>query len=180
MTYAEYLAFERTAETKHEYVNGEVYAMSGGTPEHARLAANLIRQLGNALASRPCAVFTSDARVYVRATGRSTYPDLSVVCGPIERDPKDPDAITNPTVVVEVLSPTSEASDRGDKFAHYRRMPSLQEYVLVGQDAQRIEVFRRAGEGWMYFEAGPGARVELTSLGVGIDVDAVYRDPLKG
>ena len=182
VSYAEYLAFERDSEAKHEYVNGQIYAMSGGTPEHGRLAWNLMGLLHEALRGRPCTAFTSDVRVRIPATGRATYPDVSVVCGKLERDTEDADAITNPIVLVEVLSPSTESSDRGDKFLHYRRLPSLREYVLVAQDAPRIEVFSRGqderGETWVMTEAGPGQVARLPSLGVELAVDDVYRDPL--
>lgn len=178
LSYSEYLAMERTSETKHEYVNGAVYAMAGGTTEHGRLAMSLGRLLGNALDGRRCVTFSSDVRVRISATGRSTYPDLSVVCGGLERAPDDPDAITNPTVIVEVLSDSTEGSDRGDKFAHYRRLPSLQQYVLVSQTAPRIEVFTRQGEAWVLTEATAGETLRLASLDIALAVDEVYRDPL--
>jgi Uma2 family endonuclease len=103
MTYAEYLEFERTSDVKHEYLRGEVFAMAGGTPEHARLAANVISELGGALRGRPCSVFTSDVRVRIETTDRSTYPDVTVVCDRLQRAADDPDAITNPVVIVEVF-----------------------------------------------------------------------------
>ena len=179
-SYADYLAFERTAETKHEYVAGMILAMAGGSPEHARLAGSLARLLGNALEGRSCAVFSSDLRVRIAETDRSTYPDLTVVCGRRETSPDDPDAIVNPTILVEVLSDSTEADDRGEKFAHYRRLVSLQEYVLVAQKAQRIEVYRRDGERWVLTEHGPGTMVELPSIDARIPVDEIYRDPLAG
>lgn len=178
MTYDEYLALERESETKHEYVNGVVYAMAGGTPEHARLASQLGILIGTALRGRPCATFSSDARIRIERTKRSTYPDLAVVCGKLERAKDDRDAITNPTVLVEVLSDTTEASDRGDKWAHYQHLASLEEYVLVSQREPRVEVFRRAEHGWTYQAFGAGAQVALRSLDVAIDVDELYRDPL--
>jgi Uma2 family endonuclease len=98
MTYAQYLELERSSELKHEYLRGEVFAMAGGSPEHARLDANVIRGLGAALRGRPCAVFTSDARVRIEVTDRATYPDVTVVCGRLEHAPKDPDSITNPAL----------------------------------------------------------------------------------
>ncbi len=191
-TYADYLAFEEASEQKHEYVDGVIYAITGGisdhalrtdpgrTPAHARLAMSVGRLLGNALADKPCAVFSADARVRVVATGRSTYPDVSVVCTRVEPAPDDPLAITNPILLVEVLSPTTEASDRGDKWHHYQRIPSLQEYVLVGQEPQQVEVYRREGEVWTYRSYDENAQIELASLGVTLDLPALYRDPLAG
>lgn len=182
MSYADYLAAERRAATKHEYVNGRVYAMAGGTPEHARLAAAVAGDLREALRGRPCAVYSADLRVRVVATGRSTYPDVTVVCGALERAGDDADAVVNPTVIVEVLSDTTEADDRSDKWAHYQRLPSLREYVLVGQRQPRIEVFSRdpsTPDVWRYRDHGPGARLELPSLAVSIALDAIYADPLR-
>jgi Uma2 family endonuclease len=178
MSYAQYLALERSSEVKHEYLRGEVFAMAGGSPEHARLAANIIGELGAALRGRPCAVFTSDARVRVEATDRATYPDVTVVCGRLEHSREDPDSITNPVVIVEVLSDAIEADDRGEKFAHYRRLVSLREYLLVSQRARRLEVYRRRDDRWLLDEAGAGQILRLHSNDVDLAVDEVYRDPL--
>ena len=179
MTYAEYLTAEAVSEVRHEFLNGEVWAMAGGTPEHAALAAALIGELAAALRGKPCRVYTSDLRVRVLATGLSTYPDVSVVCGSVEMAPEDPDAITNPVVVAEVLSDSTEAYDRGAKAAHYRRLASLQEYVLVSQAEPLIEVYRRTQAGrWELLEGRPGDLVELRSLGINLDVAAVYANPL--
>lgn len=179
-SYPEYLAQERVARSKHEYVRGLVLAMAGGSPEHARLAGSLARLLGNAVQGRPCAVFSSDLRVRIVETDRSTYPDLTVVRGHRRTAPDDEDAIVNPTIVVEVLSDSTEVDDRGEKFAHYRRLPSLQEYVLVAQKARRIEVYRREGQRWVLTDHGPGTELELDSIGATIAVDDVYLDPLAG
>ena len=179
MTYAEYLTAEAVSEVRHEFLNGEVWAMAGGTPEHAALAAALIGELAAALRGKPCRVYTSDLRVRVLATGLSTYADVSVVCGSVEMAPEDPDAITNPVVVAEVLSDSTEAYDRGAKAAHYRRLASLQEYVLVSQAEPLIEVYRRTQAGrWELLEGRPGDLVELRSLGINLDVAAVYANPL--
>jgi len=179
MTYAEYMVFEEKAETKHEFLDGEVFAMAGGTLEHSALAVAFGIELGKALAGRPCRVFSSDARVRIRATGLTTYPDLSVVCGKLEKDSEDDCAIVNPVLIVEVLSDSTEARDRGEKWAHYRHLPSLREYVLVSQRQPRIEVFRRNDAGrWELFESEAGGRCELASLGCSVGVDEVYRDPL--
>lgn len=177
-TYDEYLAQERTSETKHEFLAGEIFAMAGGTPEHARLAVNVSSELRAQLRRRPCAVFSSDLRVRVLATGLSTYPDVSVVCGKIERDPADEDVAVNPVVLIEVLSDSTEAYDRGEKFAHYRRIPSLKEYVLVSQRDRRIEVFRRnADDTWTLHETCEHGRAKLASIDCELPVDEVYDDP---
>ncbi len=180
MTYEAYVTFERTAETKHEFVNGQVYAMSGGSPEHARLAQAIGAALTLALRGKPCAAFSSDLRVRIQATGRSTYPDVTVVCGRLEPDGIDEDAVTNPRVIVEVLSPSTESSDRGDKWAHYQRVDSLREYVLVSQSTQRIEVYSRdeARSGWLYRQYGVGESAQLPSLDSSLGVDAIYANPL--
>ena len=155
MSYAEYLAAEATSEIRHEFLNGEVWAMAGGTPEHAALAAAVI--------------------------GVSTYPDVAVVCGALETAPDDPDAIANPVVLVEVLSDATEACDRGVKAAHYRQITALKEYVLVSQAEPRVEVYRRAAIGrWELLEAKPGAALDLEALGVRLDVAALYSNPLGG
>jgi Uma2 family endonuclease len=181
MTYAEYLAAEGVSELRHEYLNGEVWAMAGGTPEHSALAAAMIAQLGASFHGKPCRTFSSDLRVRILDTGLSTYPDVSVVCGQLETAPDDPDAVTNPIVLVEVLSESTEGYDRGAKAAHYRRIPSLREYVLVSQAEPRIEVHRRAESGrWELLEARPGETIELVSLGARLDVAAMYANPLEG
>ncbi len=175
VSYEDYLQLERRELQKHQWIDGEVFAMVGGTPEHARLQAELIRQIGNALAGGPCKVYSSDLRVRSSVTNIATYADVTVVCGPLVHDPEDPDAVTNPTLIVEVLSPTTERFDRGDKALHYRRIPSLREYVLVTQDTPRIEVFRRRDDGrWEFVEAGSGGQIELESIGCTIAVDEVY------
>ncbi len=178
-THAEYVALEGASETKHEFHDGLIMAMAGGTLEHGRLQASIARVVGQALiaAKRPCNVFGADARVFVEDSDRAFYPDASVVCGKRQVSFDDPHAMTNPIVIVEVLSDSTEKDDRGAKFAHYRKLASLEEYVLVNQDARRIEIFRRSPEGWVLSEAGEGQELVLRSVGVSISVDAVYFDP---
>ena len=181
MTYAEYMACEEASVEKHEFLNGEVFAMAGGTPEHAALAAAFTLALGKALGDRPCRLFSSDLRVRIQATGLTTYPDLSVACGKAEVDAEDSHALVNPVLIIEVLSDGTEAYDRGEKAAHYRHIPSLKEYVLVSQHRPRIEVYRRNEAGrWELYEYERGASCELVSVGVSVNVDDVYRDPLAG
>jgi len=179
MTYAEYLAFEEKAVDKHEFLNGEVFAMGGGTIEHAALIASVTHALMGALQGRPCRVYSSELRIRIRATGLTTYPDVSVVCGKAEVDADDPHAIVNPILVVEVLSDSTEAYDRGEKAAHYRHLPSLREYVLLSQHRPRIEVWRKNEAGrWELYEHESGSRAELASVACALAVDDVYRDPL--
>lgn len=181
LSYTEYLALEAASERKHEFVAGVVYAMAGGTLEHSALAASMIALLTAALRGRPCRVFTSDARVRVRATGLSTYPDASIACGRIERDPEDPDALANPVVLVEVLSDSTEDWDRGGKFAHYRRIPSLRDYVVVAQSEQLVEHHtRNADDTWTTRDLAAGDTLRLTGVDVAIALDEIYRDPMAG
>lgn len=179
MTYAEYLAAEAVAKVRHEFLNGEVWEMAGGTIEHGALALAAAGELRAALRGKPCRAFSSDVRVRIPETDLATYPDLSIVCGQLETAPDDKDAITNPIVLVEVPSDSTEAYDRGAKAAHYRRISSLREYVLVSQSEPRIEVQRRSEGGRCeLLEARPGETIELVSLGVRLDVAAVYANPL--
>lgn len=178
MTYAEYLAAEKVSEVKHEYLRGEVWAMAGGTPSHAKIATNVAGALSAALKGKPCGVYSSDLRVRVVETNRSTYPDVTVVCGKRETAADDTDAVTNPKLIVEVLSDSTEASDRGEKFAHLQHLVSLEEYVLVNQRARRVEVFRRGvSPTWTLIPCGPGEAVVLESVGVTLSVDEIYADP---
>jgi Uma2 family endonuclease len=179
--FADYLAAEKASAIRHEFLDGLVYAMAGGTPEHGALAAAFIGELRSALRGKPCRVFTSDVRVRVDETQLATYPDASVVCGQLKTAADDPDGVANPILVVEVLSPATEAYDRGAKAAHYRRIPSLREYVLVAQDEVRVEVYRKnQHDRWELFEAMAGGQIRLESLGVSVAVDAVYENPLAG
>lgn len=180
VTYAEYLELEEKSATKHEWLDGVIYAMSGGTPDHAGLAGAVLISLGNQLRGKRCRVYPADLKVRVLATGISTYADVSVVCGGIELDPDDKNAATNPVLLVEVLSDSTEAYDRGEKFSHYRRIPSLVEYVLVSQRSPKIEVFRKneAGKWVLAEEASRGEVAPLLSIGCALSVDEVYLDPL--
>ncbi len=184
ISYAEYLALEKSSQTKHEWLNGQVFdmealGMSGGRPEHALRIAAVIAALRVALRGKRCNTYASELKVRIHGTGLATYPDASVICGKLETDPEDDLAVVNPTVIVEVLSPTSEAYDRGAKFAHYRRIPSLRDYVMVNCAEPRIEVYHRGESGrWELDEAGAGESIEITSLGVALSVDEIYADPL--
>jgi Uma2 family endonuclease len=178
-TFAEYIALDEQSDSKHELVNGEIYAIARGTPEHGRLAMRVAALLSNALVGRPCEVFSSDVRVRVLDTGLATYPDLTVVGGHLDIDPENRNTITNPVVIVEVLSDSTEDYDRRDKFRHYRRIPSLRDYLLVDQHEGRIEHYQRNGDDtWTLREVAPPGVVRL-SIGAEIPVAEVYRNALS-
>jgi Uma2 family endonuclease len=172
--YREYVALEEHSPVRHEFVAGEIYAMAGGTPEHAALCLQLGSSLNVQLEGKPGRVYGSDLRIRVLATGLATYPDAAVVCGPLERDPEGKNTVLNPTLVVEVLSPGTADYDRGEKREQYQQIPSLREVVLVAYDQRRIEVHRRGADGWSRHEAGPGESIDLTSISCRLEVDALY------
>jgi Uma2 family endonuclease len=174
-SYAAYLEAEARSDRKHEFHDGVVVAMSGGTPRHSHLATRMIGALVSSLAGRPCRPFESNLRLYLPAVRRGLYPDASVVCGRLEHDPADPDAATNPTLIVEVLSPSTEACDRGEKLELYQTLASFQEYVLVASERLRVEVIRREADGsWRHEYYGTGDVVPLRSIDVSLRVDVLY------
>lgn len=161
---------------KHEYRDGRIWAMAGGPPEHAALAVAVSTVLAAQLRRRPCRVYSSAARVRVKATGLDTYPDVTVVCGREERVREDENAPTNPVVLVEVTSESTEEYDRGAKLDHFKRIQSLREIVIVSRRERRVEIHRRGRARWTVTNAtSGGAAVE--SIGVILDVDEIYRDP---
>jgi Uma2 family endonuclease len=175
-TFAEYLAYEADSGMKHEYDDGQIVAMAGGSLRHNELAAAMTAALYAGRKSG-CRVFQSDQRVRIPATGKATYPDVSMVCGPIELDPADPtkSTITNPTVIVEVLSPSTEQDDRGSKWQHYQQLASLREYVLVSQAEPRLEHYRRLASGaWEYREVTQGTLA--LECGAVLELAALYAD----
>jgi len=176
LTEAEYLKIERAADFKSEFYDGEMFAMAGGTPRHSLIATNLAREIGNQLKSSPCVPYNSDLRLKVVATSLYTYPDLSVICGRLEFAGQEQDVVVNPTLLVEVLSDSTEAYDRGKKFEHYRQIPALREYLLVSQREPRIEQFiREAGTEWRLREAaGLDAKLDLPSLKISIALAEVF------
>lgn len=161
---------------RHEWVAGEIYAMAGGTPAHAALSATVLRLIGNQL-PEGCRAYTSDLRVRIVASDVTTYPDGAVICGRSERADDDSIAVVNPTVLIEVTSPSTAAYDRGAKLEQYRLLPALREVLLVAHDDQRLTVVRRNDDGtWSEHEARAGGAIELLSLGLRLAVDDVYRD----
>lgn len=175
MSPGEYLTFERASEVKHEYADGEVFAMAGGTREHSLIAGNIVRELGNALRTKPCEVHGSDLRIKIAASGRYVYPDASVVCGSTLFEDSGRDTLLNPIVIIEVLSDSTEAYDRGEKFELYRTIPSVQEYVVVSQKKVRVEHFQRRPDGrWVLAVLGPEDRLELASIGCELVTEELY------
>ena len=175
-SFADYLAVEEISVVKHEFLGGEIYAMAGGSPLHAALSAAMVGRLLEAARGGPCRVFSSDLRIRVLATGLASYPDAAVVCGPLEHHPDSADTVTNPVLLVEVLSDSTEEYDLGEKFEHYTRIASLQEVVYVWQNERHIEVRRRVNDGWISSAAGSAGMVRMESLGCALDVDALYNE----
>jgi len=178
-TYADYVALEAISTSKHEFLDGEIYAMAGGSEEHSALAAEMVRVLGNAVGDRPCRVHTSDLRIYVEAVGLATFPDGSVICGPMQQhDPSPTATALNPMILVEVTSDSSEDYDTGPKLEYYRTIPTLREYVVVSHRERRITVHNRGGtdDAWTTRVAIRGGRVEVSSLSAELIVDEIYRN----
>ncbi|MGH8574007.1 MAG: Uma2 family endonuclease [Gammaproteobacteria bacterium] len=175
ITSEQYLAAERKAPYKSELVNGHVYAMAGARREHNQITFNIARELGVRLRDRPCTAYVSDLRVKVAATGLYTYPDVVALCGEALFEDSTLDTLLNPQVLIEVLSESTEAYDRGDKFAHYRRLPSLSDYVLIAQDKVRIEHYVRQGQQWVLSEADDRHdTIQIASIGCALVLRDVY------
>ena len=176
MTEAEYLAFERASDIRHEYLDGHVYAMTGASRAHNLISTYTAASLINQLRGRPCEVYASDMRVRVSATGLYTYPDVTVVYGNPQFADSALDTLLNPVLVIEVLSPSTESYDRGKKFQHYRQLESLREYVLISQDSPRVERFLRQDDGtWLLTDAaGLDASLELASVACTLALAEVY------
>ena len=173
----EYLAIERQAQTKNEYYNGEMFAMTGATSSHNLITVNLASELRNRLRDRNCRTFAVDMRVKVSRSGLYTYPDVVVVCGEARFEDERADTLLNPTLIVEVLSPSTESYDRGRKFDHYQSLNSLKEYVLISQDRFSVDVFRRQPDGdWLVSGIkDPSQVVRLTSFNCEVPMSEIYR-----
>jgi Uma2 family endonuclease len=175
-TYSDYLALEEHSLVRHEFVGGEIYAMAGGTPEHAALAASVLRLLGNAL-PQGCRAYSSDLRVRIEASDVTTYPDATIVCGALQLASQDPLAVTNPVLLVEVTSASTDAYDRGAKLEQYKLLPSVQEVLLVSHKQRQLSVHRRRADGaWTVSESFALHAVTLESISTVLRVEDVYRD----
>jgi Uma2 family endonuclease len=179
----EYLARERDAQERSEYFNGQIYALAGASRRHNLITLNLGAELRAQLRGRPCEAYVSDMRVKVGRTGAYTYPDVVALCGEPRFEGGELETLVNPSMIIEVVSPSTEAHDRGEKFAHYRRLDSLVEYVLVAQDRVRVERYVRRGDVWEFSEIDDldgtlflqsiDCRVGLRSLYDRVDVSAI-------
>ena len=176
LTSADYLRIEREATYRSEYYAGEMFAMAGGSPRHSRVKTNVLTQLNLRLQDQPCIPYDSDLRIRVSETSLYTYPDVSVICGELEFDDEHYDTVLNPTLIVEVLSPSTEAYDRGKKFEHYQRLASLREYILVSQDSARVERFLRNEDGtWnLAIARGIDESIRFSSINVTLPLAEVY------
>lgn len=174
----EYLSRERVAESKSEFYQGEIFAMTSGSPTHNDISVNIVTSLKSSLRGSGCRPSASDQRIRIPSNGLCTYPDVSVVCGDRHLDDKDKDAITNPVIVVEVLSKSTERYDRGRKFDLYRELDSLREYVLVSQAEAQVERFvRQDGGDWLLTVLkGPEAVLKFASIDVSLTLSEIYED----
>ena len=172
----QYLALERDAQQKHEYLNGEIFAMGGASERHNLIAVNLVASIHVQLKGKPCKVYSSDMRVKVSATGLYTYPDVVALCGEAHFDDEQQDTLLNPDMVIEVISRSTEGYDRGEKFAHYRKIESLAEYLLISQDKYCIEQYvRQPDNQWLMSEVSKlEERIELPSINCRLLLSDVY------
>lgn len=176
MTEADYLAFERASELKHEFIDGELVAMSGASINHNLITMATSASLFMQTRGGSCRVFSSDMRVGIPNRGNYLYPDVVVVCGDLQRADDEFDTLLNPTLIIEVLSPSTERRDRGQKFQNYWQLPSLQSYVLIAQDQPRLECFTRKDEReWLLTVAvGLDEALDLPSIGCTLRLAEVY------
>lgn len=176
LTAAEYLAFERASATKHEYISGSIVAMAGASAAHNIIVANIIASLHGQVRDRNCTVFPSDMRLRMMPQDAYAYPDIMIVCGDVSYEDDSLDSVTNPTVLIEVLSPTTESYDRGKKSQYYRSIPSLREYLLVAQAEKHIEHFIRFSDHqWLLSElTAEQPAVRLSSIACDLALDAIY------
>lgn len=172
----EYLEIERRAEFRSEYFNGEMFAMAGASLAHNRITRDALTAINTSLRSGDCEVFSNDMRVKIDPIKKYAYPDLVAVCGDARFEDAETDTLLNPVLIIEVLSPSTAAYDRGAKFEHYRQIPSLREFVLIEQDRPHIEVYRRDADGsWRLFEQNDlEGTVSLESIGCHLTLREIY------
>jgi Uma2 family endonuclease len=172
----EYLALERAADVKSEYLDGEIFAMAGASPRHALIVTNVAGELRAQLRQRPCTVYSTELRVRVAPDGLYTYPDVVVACAPLQFHDEKRDTLTNPLVIVEVLSKSTQDYDRGEKFEQYRKLASLAEYVLIAQDRPHVEHFvKQTDGGWLLSETNdPQQAIDLPAIACRLELTEIY------
>jgi Uma2 family endonuclease len=176
MSEEEYLLFEAQATDRHEYYQGEVFAMAGGSLEHARIMMNASGEIRQRLKGKRCEAFGSDLRIHVEAAGLYTYPDISIICGNVKHHMGRKDTVTNPVVLIEVLSPDTESYDRGQKFDFYREIPTLNEYILIASTRMKVEHFQRqeSGQWLLTIFSKPEEALPIESIGAAIPLSEIY------
>ncbi len=179
LTATEYLEIERVKQKKYEFHNGSIYAMSGGTLNHGWICGNVFGEMRTRLREKgsECRVMNSEIKLFIQSKNSYVYPDAMVICGEVKKPDTGIDAVTNPTVIVEVLSKTTESYDRGDKFFLYRQLNSLEEYLLIEQEKSQIEIYKRTGDLWSITRVtGMDQKLAITSLDIALDLTELYRD----
>lgn len=176
---ADYLALEESSQTRYEYIAGEVYAMAGGSQRHNKIAGNTYVALTLALKNKPCQVFMSDVKLNVAPDRAYYYPDVMATCAEQSVAANESPVVTDPVLVVEVLSPNTETTDRREKLHAYRRLPSLREYILISQETQQVEIYRRQDDTgdlvtWLFITYEPGDIVEFASVGLNLPIAELY------
>lgn len=174
-TYADYVGIETYSEIKHEFLDGEIYAMAGGSRNHAALGGAMLSELRNAVRGRDCTVQTSDFRIYIEAVNVAAFPDVSVICGPMKLyEPGPEETALNPMILVEVTSDSSVAYDYGEKRGYYETIPTLREYIVISHSERRVTIYVREQDAWVSHVATRGGRVAIPSLQAEIAVDDIY------
>ncbi|MEM1215686.1 MAG: Uma2 family endonuclease [Bacteroidota bacterium] len=175
----DYLVVEEQAEERYEYHDGEIFAIAGGSLRHSLVSLNFNSEIRFALKkkNKHCRVFNGDAKLHVVSVNKIFHPDGMIVCGEVQLSPRTKHALTNPSIIIEVLSPSTELYDRTDKFYSYQQVPSLEEYVLVSQDKAQVEVFRKTGNKWVIERIiGIAETVSLTSVGIQLNMESIYEN----
>ena len=177
VTIEEYLEIERETQTKYEYHNGSIYALAGGTLNHTKICGNIFYELKDKLKNTSCGALSGEAKIYIKSQNKFVYPDTIAVCGEIKTSKKENNSITNPKVIVEVLSKSTASYDRGDKFHMYRQIESLEEYVLIEQEKPIVEIYKRKGDLWQITRVeGLENEIHLTALDLKIQLQEIYDD----
>lgn len=174
---ADYLAGEELPGPRHEYLGGEIFAMTGASKTHGTIAGNVFARIRSHLRGTPCRVWMADMKVHIASATAYYYPDVVITCSAVDLAPEAPQSyVTAPRLIVEVLSPSTEKLDRREKWMNYRQLPSLEEYVLIDQERQWVEIFRRSDTGWLHDIAGPGQSAHLQSIDLPLGVAEIYED----